>query len=422
MRVSSSIAAGTLAIALHSTAYSQSCAIYAKDVNRHLSVTVNWGFDPGNCTVTSAPVVGVAHAHAFEFYKRLNVHEEIVCMTGISEDGILVDVDACADGSDLLVFGAGCDAEASVDPYWGPFVRGIAQWSANLVPNTDTFAGTSIIISSQRHYQAGHVGPGTTYDGFDWRLGAGGGVTGHDVEWNFASACSPTLVVGVSIEADWSSEGQAYEYPSPVPPSTQITGVEYVQIVARRLDTGAIVGSATGTYARREDASVVRLGACANQAFDAVEDPQDHFTVDGTLNIPVTISSNTPGISLEVIQHSFGLFDGDMDGDGQVCWNDRILFYAAYGSSLGGPAYSPRGDFDIDGDIDVSDWVAYNSVACNGDFNCSGGAADEADLDAFFTAWGEGLPTADANGSGGTPDGADVDLFFEIWMSDCSNL
>lgn len=56
---------------------------------------------------------------------------------------------------------------------------------------------------------------------------------------------------------------------------------------------------------------------------------------------------------------------------------------------------------------------------CVGDFNCSGGVPDEADVDAFFQAWNDGRPAADVNASGGTPDDADVREFFERWNEGC---
>jgi len=56
---------------------------------------------------------------------------------------------------------------------------------------------------------------------------------------------------------------------------------------------------------------------------------------------------------------------------------------------------------------------------CPADFNASGGVPDDADVDAFFTAWSSGDPSADFNLSGGTPDDADVDAFFSRWSLGC---
>jgi len=59
------------------------------------------------------------------------------------------------------------------------------------------------------------------------------------------------------------------------------------------------------------------------------------------------------------------------------------------------------------------------TLCCIADFNASGGTPDDADVDAFFTAWNNGEERADVNHSGGTPDDADVDYFFTRWNAGC---
>lgn len=54
---------------------------------------------------------------------------------------------------------------------------------------------------------------------------------------------------------------------------------------------------------------------------------------------------------------------------------------------------------------------------CAADFNASGGTPDASDIDAFFSAWLAGDPTADADCSGGTPDSGDIDVFFGQWLA-----
>lgn len=48
---------------------------------------------------------------------------------------------------------------------------------------------------------------------------------------------------------------------------------------------------------------------------------------------------------------------GDTEGDGDVDLNDLLMLAAAYGSTLGEPAYKERCDLDYDGDIDSDDLV-----------------------------------------------------------------
>jgi formylglycine-generating enzyme len=57
------------------------------------------------------------------------------------------------------------------------------------------------------------------------------------------------------------------------------------------------------------------------------------------------------------------------------------------------------------------------SCPCPADFDQSGGTPDINDIDAYFTAWLAGEPTADADCSGGTPDINDIDAFFAAWLA-----
>lgn len=58
-------------------------------------------------------------------------------------------------------------------------------------------------------------------------------------------------------------------------------------------------------------------------------------------------------------------------------------------------------------------------MVCAGDFNCSEGTPDDADITDFFEAWNNGEPIADLNNSEGVPDDADVVLFFSRWNQGC---
>jgi len=50
---------------------------------------------------------------------------------------------------------------------------------------------------------------------------------------------------------------------------------------------------------------------------------------------------------------------GDFDGDGDIDISDFVLFATAYGSELGDDHYNPIGDFDDDADIDIFDFVNF---------------------------------------------------------------
>jgi hypothetical protein len=73
-----------------------------------------------------------------------------------------------------------------------------------------------------------------------------------------------------------------------------------------------------------------------------------------------------------------------------------------------------RAEYSSTADIGGLDNVYLgNPFPCPADFNQDGGV-DGSDVDDFFAAWSEGLPSADVNYDGGV-DGLDVETFFNAW-------
>ncbi|MBK9188527.1 MAG: hypothetical protein IPM33_06165 [Phycisphaerales bacterium] len=107
-------------------------------------------------------------------------------------------------------------------------------------------------------------------------------------------------------------------------------------------------------------------------------------------------------------------------GGGTVVW--AVHGWDPDGAGPLPPMMVAAGDFTSAGSLSVRGiawWGCREIAACPGDFNGSGGTPDDADVAAFFEAWGNGDPRADLNGSGGTPDDADVDAFFGFWNTGC---
>jgi hypothetical protein len=81
------------------------------------------------------------------------------------------------------------------------------------------------------------------------------------------------------------------------------------------------------------------------------------ISVDGTL--PTTLLNST--LNSMTFTKVDGYFSnkilGDVEGDGDVDYDDLVVLAGAYGSSSPSPAYALFADFDRDGDVDYDDLV-----------------------------------------------------------------
>lgn len=93
------------------------------------------------------------------------------------------------------------------------------------------------------------------------------------------------------------------------------------------------------------------------------------------------------------------LLSGDVDGNGEVCGDDRVAFMAALGSSIGDANYNIRADFNLDGQVDLDDLAHLNTIGCTADFDCDG-ALTIFDQTAFANLFAAEDPAADFDGDG----------------------
>lgn len=137
----------------------------------------------------------------------------------------------------------------------------------------------------------------------------------------------------------------------------------------------------------------------------------------GTVTDPQSISAT-------VKNETFTFNSADIDGDGYVCWRDRVLVNRQVGLTTSDAAYDPRADFDLDGTVTSGDASAYLAVyltsqsavppcpaRCDGDVNYDG-YVNTADLTYFLGRFGQtGAPyeNGDINGDGQT-NSADLPL------------
>lgn len=176
--------------------------------------------------------------------------------------------------------------------------------------------------------------------------------------------------------------------------------------------------SIQGVVAWDGSGNVIRLGFFADAAFD----PDQDGNID-VVDFPVSLPSvqNPGNISVTAHDDGFQKHDGDMTADQLVCWSDRIDFIARLGAAIGDLGYTPRGDFDLDGDIDSSDYqvfvATFNATACTPDYNCDG-MVNTQDQIAFLNAYAGGTLAADFNGDE-LVNTQDYIAFLNAWAAGC---
>lgn len=110
----------------------------------------------------------------------------------------------------------------------------------------------------------------------------------------------------------------------------------------------------------------------------------------GSFDVQHEAPQGISSVETTVLFDSFTKLDGDLDGNGYLCANDRATMLAAQGSVINVDAtYNPRADFDLDGVIDSDDLTAFDALFnaqpdCNANGNpdncdIAAGASQDAD-------------------------------------------
>ena len=178
--------------------------------------------------------------------------------------------------------------------------------------------------------------------------------------------CSPEITVTLGYwqsgerAVSWLGGGGYYSFQTSAELRETVEFTE-ARIVFNRSGAGPQTVVKHGLIARQyvpnDDEKHVWLGSL----IDSVT--EETFT--GSLNVPVTIPSGTiTSVEVDVLTDSFANHTGDINADGEVCEDDYDLIedLESAGSEIDEPGYTPRADFDLDGDVDGDDVTAFETI------------------------------------------------------------
>ena len=240
------------------------------------------------------------------------------------------------------------------------------------------------------------VGTVSEDNGYRIRLGLSAALQGSEMTFNFGSG-SIYFLAWLDFVAGFDFwEEELYSGTVPIP------SLSHVVFFDATLSDGSSFDRNQGLFAIFEDGTYTRLGFFDESEFEP-EARSDGFDVDsGDVTIPFSLPGSGPlTATLTLVEDHFTNFDGNMNPatDDDVCWTDRVIMRAALGAAIGDEDYNPRGDFDLDGDIDTSDLGAFNAIGCTADVNCSG-TLNINDYTAYQTKYNAHELAADMNGDG----------------------
>lgn len=237
-----------------------------------------------------------------------------------------------------------------------------------------------------------------------------GGLATGDVDISYESGSysgtySMTVTVSMLLETESASSTASCNCDSsggggyPTIPDPDLVEVQFVDFAAD-VHGGSNPSSAEqGFIALYSDGSTIRRGLYDHPAFD----PDQYGNIVGEREFVLDPGNCPDSTSFSGTADAFSEHDGDLDSDpwdpNGTCWSDRIVLCSLVGLSIGDPGYTPRADFDLDGDIDLDDVALFNLLPCSADFDCDGDV-DSQDFTQFLNAYAPGDPIADANCDG----------------------
>ncbi len=190
-----------------------------------------------------------------------------------------------------------------------------------------------------------------------------------------------------------------------------------------RFSVDGVTGAA-GLLAVKPGLQYIRLGIFADPAFTELL-AGNSSTLNGT--VAFQFSSQAGGeLLLDESWMSYSTAIGDVNGDGYITFCDRDLLLPMNGAVIGDSVYDPRGDMDVDGDIDADDLAraeiefarAVSNYNCRGDYN-GDGSLNIYDMSSMLDDYNAQSPRADID-CNGIHNYLDISLFLTDYAAGCS--
>lgn len=220
------------------------------------------------------------------------------------------------------------------------------------------------------------------------------------------NGCDTLAIAGGVIINDTFNYGDTCSNP-PINLAYTFTNVRSIRMSGTVTPTGGSptpVQTIAGLLAIKPDGTVIKLGLMNSSQISVTQGQNGGFAVGGEVsaNVQVASAQQLPFTFDQTMESDSFTFNGDIDRDGDVDWNDRRALIAAIGSSLGDANFNARADFDLDGAITYTDYTTYvplfNTWACEADFNADGIMSVD-DQILYFNAYFVGTLEGDFGGN-----------------------
>lgn len=294
------------------------------------------------------------------------------------------------------------------------------SYNANLNPSGGESCSISMTIMSGSQIDAAAIyTPPPAFESLGNSYYSERGTAGvsSDLEIEASEPLEFIASVDIDVDNEWIPYDGCTEPILPAsgqtPVATGLSGLYY------RLVNGTTTVAA-GVIAAQVEDEHIELGIFQDQGFVSSFGANKH-TVVGQATVSFTASENE--VAITEVWEDYTVASGDVNGDGDITHCDEVLINTLVGSVLGDSTYNPRGDFDIDGDIDSNDIAIAQSIydafggLCPADLTKTGSVSFQ-DLNLFLQAFSNGGSEADMN-CDGVIDFSDINIFTDLFENGC---